>query len=184
MISVLLTFALIALCSLLLWCRKHYSYATVRQFVFHLCPASARSRHFQPFYLVLCLFVATMSADFFQFCCSCYSWALQRVCQWRKCPSRAALYGQAKHFLRSHNLISLRSTVSTHFCFSVFSVLCIWAKVRRSHWFDFPAKGSRLCLCNIVLLFHSKALTGGSHGWCLSVCYACVAHDVLYSLCD
>ena len=74
--------------------------------------------------------------------------------RWRKCLSQTAHYNQAKHFLRSHNLISLRSTVSPHFWSNIFSGLCIWAKIRWSHWFYFPSKGNRLFVlyCSFVSL--------------------------------
>lgn len=93
---------------------------------------------------------------FFKLCCSCYSWALQRVFKWRKCLSGAAHYGQAKHFLRSHNLIALH--FPHIFPLMFFQCLVFWPKSDDLIDSTFPRKGSRLCLCNIVLLFHWKTL--------------------------
>lgn len=105
----------------------------------------------------------TFALLFFQLCCSCYSWAFQSICQWRKCLSRAARYGQVKHFLRPHNSISLRSLQFPHIPARMFFQCSVfWPKSDDPIDSTFPPRGSRLCLCNIVLLFHSKTQTGES----------------------
>lgn len=120
--------SLITLSTLLLWNRKHYSQITGRR-VPDIDIFSLFNSEYSWLISVLLLVLQLGSSK-------CYvnggsSWVEQHI--------------MAKHFLRSHSLISLCSTVSPH----VVSVLCIW-----SHWFYFPTEGSRLCLCKIVLLFH------------------------------
>lgn len=105
MISVL-TFALIAFCSLLLLLKNRKQSLCQSETVFSTltCPI-----HFQPFCPMCACFYSDCGSwlFFFKLCCWCYSWTVQRVFKWRKCLSWAAHYGQAKHFLGSHDLNAL-----------------------------------------------------------------------------
>lgn len=139
MISVLLPFAQFAL-SVVVEEEKTWL------FFFHICPTSNRfSGPSSLFFFPLHTPVSWLGAVV------CYSWALQTVLSVEEVPRPEPSTSSGLSLLHCFN-------TSPPLC--VFSALCIWAKIRRSHWFDLPPqKEAGSCLCYIVPLFSPAALT-------------------------